>query len=126
MKQIIFLFVFLWSLNATAQIDVNRFTLTSDTTIASIDTVYWNFSKVEVPRNLKPISLYQADLVTYRGGARTVNLTSGILTVKDYALYLRDQRDRLNNELITLQKAALGLQAQRAAIIAELISLQNR
>lgn len=126
MKQILFLFLLLASLNATAQIDINRFTLTTDTTISSVDTVYWNFAMIEYQRGQKTIPLYQADLVTWRSGNRTVQLSSGVLIRRDYAEYLRQQRDRLAAERLTLLAAVKQLADQQAAISQELISLQNR
>ena len=126
MKQILFLFLLLCSLNASAQIDVTKISLTTDTTLTSIDTVYWNFAKVEVPRGQKNIPLYQADLVTWRGGNRTVNLSSGVLVRRDYAEYLRQQRERVANERFALLAAVKQLAEQQAALSAELISLQNR
>lgn len=126
MKQIIFIFLLLVSLSANAQIDVTKISLTTDTTLTSIDTVYWNFATVEVPRGQKTIQLYQADLITWRGAGRTVQLSSGVLIRRDYANYLRDQRDRVANERLALLAAIKQLAEQQAALSAELISLQNR
>lgn len=126
MKQIIFIFLLLVSLSANAQIDVTKISLTTDTTLTSIDTVYWNFATVEVPRGQKTIQLYQADLITWRGAGRTVQLSSGVLIRRDYANYLRDQRVRVANERLALLAAIKQLAEQQAALSAELISLQNR
>ena len=128
MKQIIFLFLFLTSLNATAQeieadkptIDLSRLKIVTDTTFTIADTTYWQFTTTVV-NTTKPYTFHIADLVTWRGGQRTLNMTSGVMIRRDYLPYLRDQRDRLNREINTLRAAIDELQIQRAAIIQELV-----
>lgn len=123
MKQI--LFFLLLSFSAQAQIDLSKLTAPDDSTIVALDTSYWAFHTAEIQRGEKTLPLFQADFVVWRGGHQQINLSSGPKLRREYAEYLRTQRDRLNNELNVELKAVISLRAQRDAIIAELLSLRD-
>jgi hypothetical protein len=125
MKQIIFLFL-LFSLNASAQIKLDRVQVTSDTTLTLQDTVYWDFSQVNVPRGDREVTLYQADLIVIKGGQITIPKTIGPYFIKDYLQALRDERDQNSNEAIIVRQSLDRINERRIKIVEQINLITKR
>ena len=125
MKQILFLFL-LTSQIATAQIKLDRVQITSDTTLTVKDTIYWEFSQVNVPRGDKEVTLYQADLIMIRGGQITIPKTIGPYFVKDYLQGLRDERDQNTNEALIVRQSLDRINERRIKIVEQINLITKR
>ena len=125
MKQILFLFL-LTSQIANAQIKLDRVQVTSDTTLTLQDTVYWEFSQVNVPRGDKEVTLYQADLIVIRGGQITIPKTIGPLFIKDYLQALRDERDQNTNEALIVRQSLDRINERRIKIVEQISLITKR
>ena len=111
---------------ATAQIKLDRVQVTSDTTLTLQDTVYWEFSQVNVPRGNKEVTLYQADLVVIRGGQITIPKTIGPYFIKDYLQALRDERDANANEALIVRQALDRIIERRIKIVEQISLITKR
>lgn len=126
------LILLLFPVFLTAQIDTKDFTLTSDSTLtARPDTAFWKFESgvAQFTRpngSKKDVDIYEAKLIVWQGGKRTVPITSGVLTKKDYLAFLDQYRDQHNNEIDIIVKALSGVRDRRDALVAQIKAVRSK
>jgi hypothetical protein len=98
---------------ASAQIDISRVTMTSDSTLTVRDTSYWTLYTAQVQVNTRQVRLFQADLIQISGGRKAIPKTIGPLPLRDFREACRAERDQLNAELQTIQAALQRIAARR-------------
>lgn len=92
------------SLTLSAQIDKANITVTSDTTFVRQNSTGWVFYADTLTMTLpngkvKPIPVFQADLVTWQDGKRSVTLSTGAMTWNEFAKYGRTEIEARNSEI---------------------------
>jgi hypothetical protein len=97
----------------SAQIDISRVTMTSDSTLTVRDTSYWTLHTAQVQVNTRQVRLFQADLIQISGGRKAIPKTIGPLPLREFREACRAERDQLNAELQTIQAALHRIAARR-------------
>lgn len=111
---------------AQAQIDLNDVKLTSDSTFATKkDTAYWKFETATAvftrPNGeTRNVQVFEAKLIFWQGGKRTVPISSGVLFKKEYLAFLDQYRDQHNNEINIVVDALNGIRDRRDALVSEI------
>lgn len=103
---------------AQAQIDKANITATSDTTFVRPDGSRWVFYADTLTRTLpngvvRKIPVYQADLVTWSNGKRSVTRSTGTLTWNQFAEYGRTEVEQRNAEIQTIMNDLTKVRAYR-------------
>lgn len=108
----------LFSTGLSAQIDKANITATSDTTFVRPNESKWVFYADTLTRTLpngtvRKIPIYQADLVTWQDGKRSVTRSTGVLTWKEFATYARGEIDNRNAEIEIIRNGLNQVRAYR-------------
>lgn len=117
---------------AQAQIDLNDVKLTSDSTFAAKkDTAYWKFETATAtftrPNGTKKdVPVFEAKLIVWQGGKRTVPISSGVLFKREYIEFLGQYRDQHNNEINIVVDALNGIRDRRNALVNEIKNTRER
>lgn len=90
---------------------IDEFAAITDSTIQTRpDTAFWRFYADTLYRQrpngvMRPIPVYQAELIVWRGGQRYVNRSTGILTWRDFVEYGRKEIQERNAEIGIIRDA---------------------
>lgn len=126
------IFLFLFPVMAMAQIDTDEFTLTSDSTLTTrSDTAYWQFNSgmatfTRPNGSTKEVAVYEAKLIVWQGGRKTIPITSGYLLKKEYIDFLQQYRDQHVNEIAIITTALSGVRDRKNALVTEIQSVRDR
>lgn len=97
---------------------LDEFEASTDSTFVRQDTAFWRFYADTLFRQLpngsmRPIPVYQADLIVWQNGARQVNRSTGVRTWRDFVEYGRQEIDARNAEIQIIIDALNGVRTFR-------------